>query len=240
MFTALVADDEPLAREELKYLLEHSGEVRVVAEAESGEEALKLLKTNNVDVVFLDIHMFGEDGLSVARKVRNERPETVIIFVTAYDQHAVQAFDLNAADYLLKPFGEERLKEALLRVHKLKDKEQEKRVYQDKNHFCFQGKDRIFCLNLNEIMYVEAAGRNAYLKIPKDKIIVRNSLSEIEMKLKDYNFLRVHKSFLVNLETIREIVPLFHSYVLKINDDVKTEIPVGRTYIKNFKERMGL
>jgi len=128
VISAVVVDDELLSREELKFLLKETGEVEVIGEADSGEELLECLKNKKPDVVFLDIEMYGLSGLDVALELLKSSEPPLIVFATAYDQYAVKAFELNALDYLLKPFSAERVK---ITIEKIKNKLLEKEKYKD-------------------------------------------------------------------------------------------------------------
>ncbi|ABB15542.1 MULTISPECIES: LytR/AlgR family response regulator transcription factor [Carboxydothermus] len=249
MITAVVVDDEPLAREELKYLLEETERVEVIGEADSGEELFEVLRDRKPDVVFLDIEMYGLNGLDVALELLKEKDPPLIVFATAYDQYAVKAFELNALDYLLKPFSAERVK---LTLEKIEEKLRDKEIYKQKmwqsiqaiapqQKVFIQTADKILPLKREEIYFVEAQGRYARLRLKNKWVMCRHSLSELEDMLGEKNFVKVHKSFLVNFEQIKEIIPLFGGgLILRMGDDGASEVPVGRTFLKSFKEKIGL
>ncbi|GAV21732.1 LytR/AlgR family response regulator transcription factor [Carboxydothermus pertinax] len=249
MITAVVVDDEPLARQELKYLLEETERVEVIGEADSGEELFEVLKYRQPDVVFLDIEMYGLNGLDIALELLKEKDPPLIVFATAYDQYAVKAFELNALDYLLKPFSAERVK---LTLEKIEEKLRNKEKYSQKmwnslqaiapsQKVFIQTADKILPLKREEIYFVEAQGRYAKIRLKSTWIFCRHSLSELEEILGEKNFIKVHKSFLVNFEQIKEIIPVFGGgIILRMGDEGASEVPVGRTFLKSFKEKIGL
>lgn len=249
MISAVVVDDELLSREELKFLLKETGEVEVIGEADSGEELLECLKNKKPDVVFLDIEMYGLSGLDVALELLKSSEPPLIVFATAYDQYAVKAFELNALDYLLKPFSAERVK---ITIEKIKNKLLEKEKYKDKlwksltaiapkKKVFIQTNDKILPLKREEIYFAEAQGRYARLRLKNKWVFCRHSLSELEEMLGEKNFLKVHKSFVVNFDQIKEIIPVFGGgLILRMGDEGASEVPVGRTFLKSFKEKIGL
>lgn len=247
MIRAILVDDEELARKELDFLLRETGEVEVVGEADSSEQLFDILKTTQADVVFLDIEMYGISGIDAAFELLKLPQPPIIIFATAYDQYAVKAFEVNALDYLLKPFSRERVR---LCIEKIKKALEVKDLYIQRllenlrifnnDKLLIHTEDKIVLLRREEVYIVEAQGRYARIKLKNKWLSCRHSLSDLE-KILGEQFLKVHKSFIVNINHVKEIVPLIGgSIILRMEDDNASEVPVGRTFLKTFKEKFGL
>jgi two-component system, LytTR family, response regulator len=251
---AVVVDDEPLAREELCYLIDELGGVEVVTEAANGPEALDAVDRLGPDLVFLDVHMPGLTGFEVARKLTRREPPVTIIFVTAYDQHAIEAFEVNAVDYLLKPVEAKRLETAIGRARQrlasrapLND--QLERIVQlvesrrgRREPLAVRVDDRMLLVQPQDIIYASMA---------EDSIIIVTSqisgtcnvrtLDELQARLDPDVFWRVHRSHLVNIHKIKEIVPWFsRNYILRMKDGKATEIPVSRSQTRRLREYLKL
>jgi two-component system LytT family response regulator/two-component system response regulator LytT len=253
---AVVVDDEQLAREELCFLLGQMGGVEVVAQASNGVEALNVIEEQVPDVVMLDVQMPGLTGFEVARRLLQAGLESQLVFVTAYDQHAIEAFDVNAVDYLLKPVEASRLATAIDRVRK--------RVHSDRPAARPAELERLLeLLNGRQDRREQLAVRvgDRYLLIHTDEVVhvsveddvitvATNSLSgtsnyrtldELQARLDPGVFWRVHRSHLVNINKIKEIVPWFsRNYLLKMRDARGTEIPVSRSRTKRLREYLRL
>ena len=256
---AVVVDDEQLAREELCYLLGRVGGVEVVGQAANGLDAIKVIEESNPDLVMLDIQMPGLTGFEVARRLIDKGLDSHLVFVTAFDRHAIQAFEINAVDYLLKPIEAERLGTAVDRVRR--------RIQTDRPAHRRQPIDDIDKLlqllgdrqDRREQLAVKVADR--FLLIHADDVVhasveddvitlVTNSLSgtsnyrtldELQARLDPAVFWRVHRSHLVNINKIKEIVPWFsRNYLLRMKDAKGTEIPVSRSQTKRLREYLRL
>lgn len=247
MIRAIIVDDEELARKELDFLLKETKEVEVIAELDSAEELFEVVERTKPDVVFLDIEMYGLSGLDAAFELLKMPQPPIIVFATAYDQYAVKAFELNALDYLLKPFSFERVKLCIERIKRALENRglytkkllENLRIFTNKK-VLIHTEDKILLLNKEEIYIAEAQGRYARIKLKNKWIASRHSLSDLE-KILTEEFLKVHKSYIVNIEHIKEIIPFFGgSIILRMADDNATEVPVGRTFLKGFKEKFGL
>ena len=254
----VVVDDEQLARDELCFLLSKIDDVEVVAQAANGVEALDVIEEHGPDLVLLDVQMPGLTGFEVARRLLKGGFESHLVFVTAYDRHAIEAFDVNAVDYILKPVESARLETALERVRK--------RVQPERGAGRPAGADLDRLLqalggrnSLREQLAVKVGDR--FLLIHADEVVhasveddvitvVTNSLSgtsnyrtldELQARLDPGMFWRVHRSHLVNINKIREIVPWFsRNYILKMKDAKGTEIPVSRSQTKRLREYLRL
>ena len=244
MLRAYVVDDEPLARDELKYLLARSREVSVLGESDCMEDALYDISLLKPDIIFLDIELAGENGLVLAAKLEELNPIPAIVFATAYDEYALQAFEVNATDYLLKPFSEDRILKTINKIKKLlKQKEESNKV--DTNNLQCMGKiavmtdEKIILLTCGDIVYLESCEGKCRIQTVNQLYIISDTLIGLEKKLPFAQFFRVHRSYIVNIEHIAEIVPWFNStYNLQMSNGSK--IPVSRTYVKELKQIVGL
>ena len=253
---AVVVDDEQLAREELCFLLSQVDGVAVVAQAGNGVEALNVIEEQSPDLVMLDVQMPGLTGFEVARRLLQAGIESQLVFVTAFDQHAIEAFEVNAVDYLLKPVEATRLATAIDRVRK--------RVQSDRPATRPAELERLLELlgdrqDRREQLAVRVGDR--YLLIHTDEVVhasvedevitvATNSLSgtsnyrtldELQARLDPGVFWRVHRSHLVNINKIKEIVPWFsRNFLLRMKDAKGTEIPVSRSQTKRLREYLRL
>lgn len=251
---AVVVDDEQLAREDLCFLLEQLGGIDVVGQAGNGLEGLKTIETMAPDVVFLDVQMPGMTGFEVARQMLEQESTAQVVFVTAYDQYAIEAFEVNAVDYLLKPIEQARLEQALHRVARRISaerpvNEQLEKILQlvggrqtRRDQMAVKVADRYLLVHADDIIFASLTG---------DTInIVTNSLSgtsnyrtldELQARLDPDQFWRVHRSHLVNITKIKEIVPWFsRNYILRMNDSKATEIPVSRSQTRRLRDYLKL
>ena len=246
----LVVDDEAPARQRIVDLLRRNQRTASVVEAASGEEAVKLLMSASFDVVFLDIQMPEIDGFQVIESVAG-MPLTV--FVTAYDQHALRAFEANALDYLLKPFGDDRFEAALARIQERFDEqnlsvlgqqvarlagtEREPRM-QFWDRLVIKADGAIRFLRTSDIEWVEAAGVYVTLHLAGRQILHRISLTELAAHLDPRRFLRVHRSAMVNLEAIVQLEAVSHGeFDALMKNGVR--VRVSRTYRGELEERLG-
>ncbi len=231
----MIAEDERLGREELFYLLEQEEDVIVCPSAENGEQLIQLYREYKPAVLFLDIHMPGLTGLEVAETLRNEDGnEPVIVFTTAYDTYAVQAFDLQATDYLLKPFDKARFDTAMKRVREELQKKQHKKPKIDK--LIISTDNKMLVVDPLQIGYAVREGRQLLLHTLTNEVIeTKMNLKELEEKLSTFPFYRPHRSYLVNLDAIEEITPWFNgAYNIVIKDKNKSQVPMSRTVAKEF------
>jgi DNA-binding LytR/AlgR family response regulator len=242
---ALIVDDEAPARSELRYMLEKMDGIDVVGESANAKEALKLIKALKHDVIFLDIQMPGLTGLDVAEALRKLPSPPALVFVTAYDEHAVKAFELEATDYLLKPFDEKRLRQTLNKLAKLKGKRRhletsgESPVFLDKVPVEKAGKTLL--LDLEDIVYADIRYGYAHVHTFDDIYLTNFTLGELEERLKKKQFFRTHRTYLVNLNKAKEIVPLFKgNCLLRVADNKTTEIPVSRRQARKLRAMLGM
>ena len=237
----LIVDDEPLARNELSYLLQQCPEVQKIEEADSIEEALEKLLQHKIDLAFLDIHLTEESGLTLADKINRMPNPPIIIFATAYDEYALQAFEHEARDYLLKPFDLERVQQTVQRVKKIFDEKEEKVEVKTEeiSVYPIQMDDRIFMVKAKEILAVEVNRGETTIFTKGKEYKTHEPLTAWESKLPSPPFMRIHRSYLVNSDKIQEIQPWFNqTYQVTVKTDLK--LPVSRSYVQSFKEQMGL
>jgi DNA-binding LytR/AlgR family response regulator len=249
----LIVDDEAPAREELRFLLSGFDDVQVVGEATNGEEALVLLRSIPYDVVLLDIRMPGGTGLEVAGELQSMERPPAVIFTTAHPDHAVDAFDLAAADYLLKPFDAARLRKALDRALAASpddvdpdDAEPEPRAERapgqrrGRGRIPVQRGDRTVLVDEQQIVYASAARGYSYLKLAEERVLVSFSLAELEKRLSD-SFFRAHRSYLVNLDYVRELAPDFKGTLeLVMGDRQRSRVEVSRRQARELRRVLGL
>jgi two-component system LytT family response regulator/two-component system response regulator LytT len=258
---ALVVDDEQPAREELSYLLGQMGGVTIVGQARNGVEALGMIEDLGPDLVFLDVQMPGLTGFEVARQALAKGFGTELVFVTAYDQHAIEAFEINAVDYLLKPVDPARLDQAVQRAQRrvavgrgagatagLKNEDVERIVQlvterqQRRERLAVKVGDRFVLIQADEVVFASLADEGITV-VANSLAGVSNcrTLDELQAHLDPNTFWRVHRAHLVNINKIKEIVPWFsRNYILRMRDPKATEIPVSRSQTKRLREYLRL
>jgi two-component system, LytTR family, response regulator LytT len=259
LLRTVVVDDEQLAREELCFLLGQAGDVEIVGQAGNGLEALRVIEEHEPDVVMLDVQMPGLSGFEVARRLLRGGIDAHVVFVTAFDRHAIEAFDVNAVDYLLKPVEPARLATALQRVRRRLGSERpavqpraeelerilhalSMRRHDRREQLAVRVGDRFLLIQADEVVHASV----------EDEVIrvVTNSLSgtsnyrtldELQNRLDPAVFWRVHRSHLVNINKIKEIVPwISRNYLLRMKDGKGTEIPVSRSQTRRLREYLKL
>ena len=262
---AVLVDDEQLARDELGYLLGQVGGVDIIGQAGHGVEALTTIEQLQPDVVFLDIQMPGLSGFEVARRMVENHTASHIIFVTAYDQHAIEAFEVNAVDYLLKPVDPSRLEVAVERVRRRMAAERPldqvngnganvsqadlEKIIQlvserqsRRDRLAIKVGERFLLVQSEEIIYASLADEGITV-VTSQHAGTSNyrTLDELQDRLDPTVFWRVHRSHLVNINKIKEIVPWFsRNYILRMKDEKASEIPVSRTQTRRLREYLKL
>lgn len=274
--SALIIDDEQLARDELAYLLQAAPDIDVVAQGANGIEAVELIEEHHPDIVFLDVQMPGLDGFAVIQRIMDRHRKLKdnqawqlpqFVFATAYDQYAVRAFDVNAVDYLLKPFDRGRVDKALERVrarisngasgtqgespiesqldallHLLKNNSQGGGRASQPAKLIVQAGSRLLLVDQAEICFSEID--EGVIRVVTQQFEGQSKCRTIEELLDQLDpaiFWRAHRSFVVNINQIREVVPWFKStYQLRMNDKKQTEIPVSRAQTKRLRELFNL
>ncbi|MEZ5365448.1 MAG: LytTR family DNA-binding domain-containing protein [Bryobacterales bacterium] len=249
---ALIVDDEKLARDELAYLLQSHPEILIVGQADNGLEAVEMIDEHEPDLVFLDVQMPGLDGLSVARKVIERGGKLPhFVFITAFDQYAVEAFEVNAADYLLKPIEEARLTRSLERTRKAQDAPQsaetanvERLLSQLQMHskppakLLVRHASRMVLVDSSDVIYATIDdGMITIVATSVEGLSNYRTIEELQQHLDPNLFWRAHRSYLVNINRIQEVIPWFKSsYQLRMADRKQTEVPVSRAQTKRLRE----
>lgn len=237
MIRAIIVDDEAPARSELKFLLDETKQVEVIAEASNVREAIEQLKENNTDVLFLDINMPGANGLQLADALKRLKFPPLIIFVTAYSEHAAKAFDVNAIDYLLKPVETDRLQKALTKVkHYLSSSSQGQQV----DRIPVEKSGKKLLISTEKIHFIMAKDDYSYLHAETDRYLSTVSLAQLEARLEPYGFFRVHRRYLVNLSCIEEVAPVSGGTLLLTLKGESESIPVSRRRVASLKKALGL
>ena len=244
---ALIVDDEPLARTGVQQLIDPLDDVTIVGEATDGDEAVREIAAQEPDLVFLDVQMPEMSGLEVVREVGVE-DMPLTIFVTAYDQYALEAFEAHALDYLLKPIEEDRFDEAMERAREqLRRAEADTlnqqlqgllREYADEEdrdaieRFTVRSRDRIYFVDVEDVQWIESEGDYVALHDGEDAHLVRKTMKKLEEQLASDQFLRVHRSYIVNVDYIEELRPLDHgTYQLRMASG--TPLKTSRGYSDN-------
>ncbi len=240
---ALIVDDEPPARAELRFQLEREGGVEVIGEAQSAREALALLAALEYDVVFLDIEMPALDGIKLAEGLRSGGPgHPFVVFVTAHDRHAVRAFDVQAVDYLLKPVQPSRLKACVERLRQLRRQEAPQaetapRGEEAPRFLAGHDGESAFPVALDEISYLAAQGDAVHVVTTEGRQLQLRgaTLAGLESMLPEERFFRCHRGYLVQVHEVAEIVPFFNgTFILRMKGS-RDEVPVSRANVRRLK-----
>jgi two-component system, LytTR family, response regulator len=237
----LIVDDEQLARKRIADLLQQDSDVQIVGQVGNGTEALQLVQQEAPDLLFLDVQMPEGDGFELLEAVGTETMPAVIL-VTAYDKYALRAFDIQAVDYLLKPFSEGRFRQALERAKEQISKTQQASVADPRlpvhagangkkypSRLVIKSGGKVLFIKTSEIDYVEAAGNYLSIVVGKDSHLIRDTMQNFETRLDPEHFIRIHRSTLVNIDRVRELQPLFGGeYAVLLRDG--RQLTLSRTY----------
>jgi two-component system response regulator LytT len=249
--SVIIVDDERLACEELSFLLKEFPDIEVVGTGKNGLEALRLIEKLEPDLAFLDVQMPGLDGLGVIRKAREMGlPTPHFILATAYDQYAVQAFRLEALDYLLKPVDRERLSETIGRVRRSIEEKHKpgaaesasQRPSAPRTKLLVRNGNRNFIVDAQDVIYATIAnGLITIVAAAAEGQSNYRTIEELHASLDPEVFWRVHRSYVVNINRIKEVIPWFKSsYQLRMDDKKQTEIPVSRVQTKRLRALLKL
>ena len=247
---ALIVDDEPLARRRIRRMLAHHADVEIIGDSANGRDAILAIRNQAPDLVFLDVLMPEMDGFAVLKSLDAEALP-LIIFVTAYDQYALRAFEVYALDYLLKPFDRQRFDKALQRAKSRLANERSdinqralallEELRAQTSHverMVIKSGGRAFFLKTDEIDWIEAEGKYVRLHVGKDSYLVREAISGLETQLDPKKFLRIHRSTIVNIDRVRELQPWFHNeYRVILRDG--TELMLSRSCRKKLGDLLG-
>ncbi|MCQ4085989.1 LytTR family DNA-binding domain-containing protein [Saccharibacillus sp. JS10] len=258
----IIVEDEFLAMEELQYLIGKNSTVEIVGKFEDGIDVLKFLQTSDVDVIFLDINIPSLDGVLLAKSIHKFAHRPYIVFTTAYKEHAAEAFEIEAFDYILKPYHEPRIAAMLSKLEAAfaEKKQREEGASTLKND---QGvaegstsnhevatqaspnlrvnlykDDKIIVVDADDIYYAVAQEKTTLVYTRKEEYTMPMSISDFQEQIPQDSFFRCHRSYIVNLSKIREIVPWFNNtYLLRLRD-IQAEVPVSRSKVKEFRQLM--
>ncbi|RDY24899.1 DNA-binding response regulator [Romboutsia maritimum] len=239
---AIIVEDEYPARKELRYFIENNSNIEIINEFSNGLDVLEFIQGSKVDVIFMDINIPKLDGMLLAKTINQFKKKPKIVFITAYESYAVDAFSLDIFDYILKPYSEERIVSMLKKLESTKDDNNKdvKKITEIQNKISLWKGNKICVVNVEDIYYCQAQERYTYVYTDKDKFILRESISEVEKLINSKVFFKCHRSYLVNLTKIEEIVPWFNNtYILKLKNG-EYEVTVSRSKIKEFRELMHL
>ena len=247
----LLADDEPLARERLRMLLDGESWVEIVAECQNGPETIEAIQGLQPDLVFLDVQMPGASGFEVVEAVGPSRMPAVV-FVTAYDRYALRAFDVRALDYLLKPFDRERFQEALARARRQLQRDHQgelerrllelvhdlKEPHARVDRFVIKSAGRVYFVRATDIDWIEAAGNYVKLHVGAEAHLLRETMTAIESQLDPDVFFRIHRCHIVNIERVQELQPWFNGeYVVCLRTGAR--LTLSRGYREKLQHRLG-
>ncbi len=238
---ALIVDDEAPARAELRFLLEGQGEVEVVGEAASVREALALASRVDYDVVFLDINLPDVSGMDAAHELSTWPRRPSVVFVTAHDDHAIQAFSVDAVDYLLKPVSEERLARCVQRLSAVRDGGP-RRAGPELSRVAVTRRGETQLLDLDDVLYAEAEGDYCWIATAGgERLLSTTSMRELEDTLPSTVFFRIHRSYLVNLRKVVALEPLAGGRAqVRLGDRAGTRLEIARRQTKALKHHLGL
>jgi len=240
---AIIVEDEFLAQQELSWLIREHSQITIEATFDDGLDVLKYLQTHQVDVIFLDINIPSLDGMLLAQNISKFANKPLIVFITAYKEHAVEAFELEAFDYILKLWSEMRLITLLRKLenHVQSSASLSPAATRPAPHTINLVKDeRIIVTDINDIYYAEAHEKLTFVYTRREEYVMSMNMTEFCQRLPDEYFFRCHRSYCVNLSKIREIEPWFNNtYILKLRD-LEFQVPVSRSKVKEFRQLMRL
>ena len=230
----VVVDDESPSREELKYFINNFSNIKIMEEFDDSIKALEYIEQNKPDIIFLDINMPKLDGMALGKIINHFPKKSLIIFITAHKDYAVDAFEIQAYDYILKPYSEERIVSTLKKIEKFSDRKCAN------NKITLWKDNKMIVRSIIEISYCEANERETLIYIKGVQYNVSCSISEFYKKLPKEIFFRSHRSYIINTDKITEIIPWFNNtFMLKMQGE-EVDIPVSRNNIIEFKQIMGI
>lgn len=240
MLKALIVEDEYPARMELRYLLEpYRQDLEVIGEAQSVREAMALIAALDYDVIFLDVQMPGSTGLELARTLKAQKPQLGVVFVSAHENYAVDAFAIDVVDYLLKPVSPERIAETVRRLLERQEPTEAKPKPEPQDVLSWvpcESNGHTVPIAVNDIIYIVAEREIIYVCTYQERFATRFTLQELQERLPE-PFLRTHRSFIANLNQVKELMPYFNgTYLLKMKDKQQSEVVVSRSNVKRVKE----
>lgn len=246
----LIADDEPHVCLEVESILKEEEKIEIIAICYTGDEALESICKLNPDVVFLDISMPGIDGIKLGHYLKQTKIQPYIIYLTAYDKFAVDAFKVGAKGYILKPFMDDDIKEQIaLALDFIEEKRQQSTLDKtigpnESESFTYisgKYKDKIIPINQHELLMAYAQNREVFLRANDQDYGSNFSLTQLKSKLSSINFFHCHRNYIVNLDKVKEVIPWFNgTYMLVMNDAMRSEVPVSRSNVKELKRLLNM
>jgi DNA-binding LytR/AlgR family response regulator len=242
---AVLVDDEPLALEELEFILSKVSYVQIVRTFTDALEALNFIKMEEPDVVFMDIDMPQMSGIELTEQLKRVGMDTKVIYATAYDDYAIKAFDQSALDYLLKPYDAERIYSAVLKVKRTKGAaEASPSKTQVVDHAIKRLPvwigEKMLLIDIEDIIFCSVDHNRTTIKTVKTSYEINDGLTHLESRLPKERFMRTHRAYIVNLLKIKEIAPYFNNTLVLKLEGSNDEIPVSRSYLKAFKAALNI
>jgi two-component system response regulator LytT len=236
-----IVEDELYVRDEIKFILKKHASLEVVGEADNSLDAVLGIQNTNPNVVFLDIKLGDLDGITLAKKIIEMNKDIKIVFVTAFDHYAVEGFELNAVDYVLKPFSEERLAKTVKRIIHDEPTESKSAIPSKANDKLIMKDNKVWkIVDIKDICYFQCQDHVTTAVTVSGSYTLGYTLRDLEAQLPENTFIRIHKSFILNIGFIHEIIPWFnYTYKITIKNGCG-ELPVGRSYMKKFKSALML
>lgn len=246
MIRTIIIDDEAPARDELRFLLEPFEDIEILGEADNAATAIPLITKTKPDLIFLDVQMRGLSGIELAGIIQEISPKNHIIFATAYNDYALKAFELNASDYLMKPIEEERLEQTIQRIRKFfpeQDEEKKEQTSAPLAKLAVEKDGHILLIDIKSIYYI--TGESGHLEVATSSGVYEShkTLSELQSRFQHTPLYRVHRSYIVNLEAVKEILPWFKgTYWLRVPGPSSklVDIPVSKSQVKQVRELLGI
>ncbi|VEB96060.1 two-component response regulator [Cedecea lapagei] len=240
----IIVEDEFLAQQELSWLIKNHSEMEIVASFDDGMDVLKYLQHHEVDAIFLDINIPSLDGVLLAQNISKFAHKPFIVFITAWKEHAVEAFELEAFDYILKPYQESRIIGMLQKLEAAWQQQTSQPVASHENRDATTinliKDERIIVTDINDIYYAEAHEKMTFVYTRRESYVMPMNITEFCSRLPESHFFRCHRSYVVNLNKIREIEPWFNNtYILRLRD-LDFQVPVSRSKVKEFRQLMRL
>lgn len=242
MLKVVLIDDEMPALSELAYIVEASGQAEVIGKFTDSVEGLLFIQNNAPDLVFLDINMPQMSGLKLAEAIRGLKVDCSVVFATAYDEHALEAFEKDVIDYLLKPYEEDRVYKVIRKVIERNEKSgvlfSEDTSALDRLPIPLE--DKIIFIPIEDILFCKVEENKVFIHTSEAGYQITESLSKIEEKLPKKKFFKTHRAYIVNIDKIKEVSPYFNHTLMLQLEGSKEEIPVSRSNVKAFKKRLNI
>lgn len=230
----IIVDDEIPAIQELRYFITNFSSIKISGEFDDSIKALEFIQKNSIDVIFLDINMPKLDGIAISRVINTLKQKPLLVFISAYKDYALEAFEVAAFDYILKPYSEARITDTL---NRLEGYTAEKCT---NNRITIWKNEKLYVINTNDIYYCKAHEHEVFIYTKSDEYKITSSISELYKKLPQDIFFKSHRSYIVNIDKISEIAPWFNNtYMLRLQG-IEAEVPVSRHNISQFKNLMGI